>query len=576
MRGRAAFVILSVAILGLVVSPMRAQQKPFTQEQVQGMVQSGLGDETGARAVQQRGIDFTPSDDFLQSLKAAGANGAFIAAVRNANHPKARGGSQQPPMTEVQVFALLAAKIPPQRVAILIKERGIDFDPTDEYLQQVRSAGGDDAVISAVQSARVIKPQHVDPAQAARQTEIRQHTARGAEYMKNGRFADAEQEYRAAVNLAPNDADLHFNLGLALGQEGNAQGAVGEFREAVRLNPNNEWAHGNLGIALGNTGDWDGEIAEERAALRINPNNEPAHVGLGVALGSKGDLDGEITEERKALSINPNNDMAHVYLGIAEGSKGDFDSEVSEEREAIRLNPNNEGAHAFLGVALGGKRDWDGEIAEETAALNLNPKDQTAHIYNGIAHGNKGDWDTQVSEEREALNLNPNNEMAHAFLGSALAAKGDADGASAEFREAIRLNPRDAMAHNGLGLALERKGDRDGALQEYRTASELDPNNTFYRQNYDRVSQQSPPYGGGGGGGGGGQTTPADDVPGLDLSRLTPEQRQAFVRQLAGQMCTCGCRLTLLRCRQIDRTCMTSLQAARQQLAEFERNSTTY
>ena len=33
-------------------------------------------------------------------------------------------------------------------------------------------------------------------------------------------------------------------------------------REALRLNPNNDMAHVNLGVALGNKGDWDGAIAE--------------------------------------------------------------------------------------------------------------------------------------------------------------------------------------------------------------------------------------------------------------------------------------------------------------------------
>jgi len=52
--------------------PPRAQQKPFTQEQVASMVRDGFGDESGAKLIEQRGIDFAPSEDFLQTLKAAG------------------------------------------------------------------------------------------------------------------------------------------------------------------------------------------------------------------------------------------------------------------------------------------------------------------------------------------------------------------------------------------------------------------------------------------------------------------------------------------------------------------------
>ena len=41
--------------------------KPFTQEQVSNMVRDGFGDESGAKLIEQRGIDFAPAENFLQS-----------------------------------------------------------------------------------------------------------------------------------------------------------------------------------------------------------------------------------------------------------------------------------------------------------------------------------------------------------------------------------------------------------------------------------------------------------------------------------------------------------------------------
>jgi cytochrome c biogenesis protein CcmG/thiol:disulfide interchange protein DsbE len=59
------------------------------------------------------------------------------------------------------------------------------------------------------------------------------------------------------------------------------------------------------------------------------------------------------------------------------------------------------------------------------------------------------------------------------------------------------------------------------------------------------------------------------EVPGLDLSKLSAEQKEAFKKQLAGQKCPCGCNLSLLKCRQVDRACGVSLKLARQQLEAF-------
>jgi hypothetical protein len=119
--------------------PPRAQQKPFTQEQVSNMVRDGFGDESGAKLIELRGIDFAPSEDFYQTLKAAGASEAFLKALRAAKPPEP--ASAKKPLNQVQVFALLVGQVSSHRVAMLVQERGIDFEPTDDYLQEVRLAG---------------------------------------------------------------------------------------------------------------------------------------------------------------------------------------------------------------------------------------------------------------------------------------------------------------------------------------------------------------------------------------------------------------------------------------------------
>jgi hypothetical protein len=51
------------------------------------MVRDGFGDESGAKLIEQRGIDFAPSED-LKTLKAAGASEAFLKALRAAKPPE--------------------------------------------------------------------------------------------------------------------------------------------------------------------------------------------------------------------------------------------------------------------------------------------------------------------------------------------------------------------------------------------------------------------------------------------------------------------------------------------------------
>ncbi|MGH9453554.1 MAG: hypothetical protein ACRD2O_06245, partial [Terriglobia bacterium] len=64
--------------------------------------------------------------------------------------------------------------------------------------------------------------------------------------------------------------------------------------------------------------------------------------------------------------------------------------------------------------------------------------------------------------------------------------------------------------------------------------------------------------------------TQADSpVPGIDLTKLSPEQIAAYKKLLIKQNCTCGCKYNLLDCRTKDRSCGVSKQLARQVLAKM-------
>ncbi|HET8923452.1 MAG TPA: TlpA disulfide reductase family protein [Candidatus Acidoferrum sp.] len=53
----------------------------------------------------------------------------------------------------------------------------------------------------------------------------------------------------------------------------------------------------------------------------------------------------------------------------------------------------------------------------------------------------------------------------------------------------------------------------------------------------------------------------ATELPGIDLSKLTPEQKTAALHKFNAEMCTCGCGYTLAQCRIYDRDCQISKAA---------------
>ena len=59
----------------------------------------------------------------------------------------------------------------------------------------------------------------------------------------------------------------------------------------------------------------------------------------------------------------------------------------------------------------------------------------------------------------------------------------------------------------------------------------------------------------------------ATELPGVDLSKLTPEQKTGALHKFNAESCTCGCGYTLAQCRIYDRDCQISKAAVTKILA---------
>jgi tetratricopeptide (TPR) repeat protein len=109
----------------------------------------------------------------------------------------------------------------------------------------------------------------------------------------------------------------------------------------LQIDPNNARAHNNLGIALSDQGKLDEAIACYQKALQIDPNYADAHINLGIALSDQGKVDEAIGCYQKALQIDPNEADAHNNLGIALYEQGKLDEAIAELEIAVRLDPSS-------------------------------------------------------------------------------------------------------------------------------------------------------------------------------------------------------------------------------------------
>ena len=113
-------------------------------------------------------------------------------------------------------------------------------------------------------------------------------TVFGAFLVSKGRFRDAEQRLRAAIELDPAAGGPHVNLGNLLADLGDAAAAEAEFRRALELDPEDSAAHYDLAVLLAEAGR-SAEAAEQFLAYtRLAPDLAQGFVRLGEQLGAQG------------------------------------------------------------------------------------------------------------------------------------------------------------------------------------------------------------------------------------------------------------------------------------------------
>ena len=162
MKIRLLMFLLFLAVVTPPVWPQQPQP-PLTKGQVMDLVKFGMSAPELAEKIKNLGIDFEPTDKYIQALQNAGAQDVVIQALREV---------RPEPLTRDQVGKLVAGGVPSERAAALVKQRGTDFLPDEEYFRTLRLAAADDALIAALREASarvtVLGP---SPGQGARESE---------------------------------------------------------------------------------------------------------------------------------------------------------------------------------------------------------------------------------------------------------------------------------------------------------------------------------------------------------------------------------------------------------------------
>ncbi|MBW3050148.1 hypothetical protein DNJ72_08330 [Prochlorococcus marinus XMU1403] len=167
-----------------------------------------------------------------------------------------------------------------------------------------------------------------------------------------GKLKEAELSLLKAIEIKPDYAVAHSNLGTILKDLGKLEEAELSTRKAIKIKPDYADAHVNLGVILIDLDKLEEAELSTRKAIEIKPDYAEAHLNLGNILKDLGKLKEAELSTRKAIKIKPDSAEGYYNLGnILKGLGKLKDAEFSC-RKAIELNPDFTEALSNLGSIL--------------------------------------------------------------------------------------------------------------------------------------------------------------------------------------------------------------------------------
>ena len=343
-------------------------------------------------------------------------------------------------------------------------------------------------------------------------------------YFEMARYTDAIEQYRKALEAAPENPTVLYNLATALLKIGDEFAAAEYLKRAASIDKFGEIAFrasSSLGIMYTEKGDL--ELAEQylKQSVSIRPNDPVSRYNLGLVYMKRGKEEEAlrefaIAEEHSAEEIKMLENLGDVYgrlgrydksvnlyekilknnsrnvrilarMGEIHYKNGELDKAFDAYRKITMIEPASENArNAYLnmGNILDDAQRFDEAAEAYQKAISLNAKDENAFYNLGIVYRNSNKPELAISAWKESARLNPANPAPRLAVAGYYFDAGFLDLAEKEYQDILQEWPNIQEAHFQMGSLYYKQKQNTYAYKAFERASRIDVNSELARKSY--------------------------------------------------------------------------------------------
>ena len=307
--------------------------------------------------------------------------------------------------------------------------------------------------------------------------------ARGEILLERKDYAGALDAFQRILKVAPNNADVHYNIarihfatGDAAAQAAAAQAAL---LSGTRFPGDAFFLLGDANQKLRN---WPQAIDAYQKSVRVKPDQYQTYKNLADIFAAENRITDAINALKDGLKAFPTDGGFYTELSWLYSLADRPDDAVQAAKAGISQLPNNSLAYTNLCRAYNETRSYELAIGACNTALRLKPGDGETHFYLGRAlnlTGKSADATRQyrlaVTGLEERTLKNPSAVDGWYLLGNAYFADNQRDKAIEAYLKGLELSPKFTKARYNLGIIYTLKKNKPAASSQYDLLLSLDP-----------------------------------------------------------------------------------------------------
>jgi tetratricopeptide (TPR) repeat protein len=285
-----------------------------------------------------------------------------------------------------------------------------------------------------------------------RRAEAYYHFSLARNYEESGNFLNAVDEYKKAIQLDPQSANLYIELANAYLRNRQLNNAIREAETAVRIDSESLEAHRLLGsIYYG--------IVRNEDSQRAPASSEY--------------LKKAIQEYEKICSLDTTDTNSLVVLSLLYRYDGQGEKAVETAKRLLEKAPSSEAGLANLAQIYSEQGNTQEAINVFKKALEVNPNSPRILEQMAIAYEQVKDYPNAVQTYRKAIALDEDGLELRKGLAQALLDNKQDDEAEKEFLKILEADPDEGVAYFRLAQIYKNRRDFDKALAHYNKASSI-------------------------------------------------------------------------------------------------------